>query len=239
MVTAVALTFVRRKPAHKAPAAYARVSAVGRDADALDAFVALGEAMSDANYTVNTVRETLDRVALRNNLDNAEVVVLPTAIIVSSRVRGQVLTRAVSTGSRPLTFHQVDAVDRVARSARDGNLTPGQVRTMVRLLREERQPFSGYKRVLAYSVASGSLSVLLGASVSGVVVATILGLLVGVLLTGSVRLPSRTRPLVTFGSALVVAVTVFWLLNVTAVDAGALPSLVAPLIIFLPGGGGR
>lgn len=232
---AVLLTVIRRRPARNEQPGYAVTSPVGRDVDTLDAMVALGEAMSDANYTVNTVRETLDVVARHNGLGSAEVIVLPTAIVVSSRVRGQVLTRAVGTGFRPLTFHQVDGVDRVARSARDGTLTPTQVKTMVRLLRDERPPFRSYQRVPAYAVASGALSVLLGASLSGVVVATALGLVVGVLLWLSKRLPDRTRPLVTFGSALLVSVTVFWLLNATALDAGALPSLVAPLIIFLPG----
>lgn len=235
VVTAVALMLMRRRPARSAISASEPPPSAGRGADALDAMIGLGEAMSDANYTVNTIRETLNTVAVRNNAANAEVVVLPTAIIVSSKVHGLVLTRAVSTGFRPLTFHQVDAVDRVARSARDGRLTPAQVQTMVRLLREEEPPFRAYQRVLAYAVASGALSVLLGASLAGVVIATALGVLVGTLLAVSRRLPGRTRPLVTFGSAFVVSVTVFWLLNVTAVDAGALPSLVAPLIIFLPG----
>lgn len=181
------------------------------------------------------IRETLNTVAARNNARHAEVVVLPSAIIVSSDVHGHVSTRAVSTGFRPLTFHQVDAVDRVARSARDGRLAPTQIQIMVRLRREEKQPFRAYQRVLAYAVASGALSVLLGASTSGVLIATVLGVVVGTFLAVSRRLPGRTRPLVTFGSAFLVSVTVFWLLNVTAVDAGVLPSLVAPLVIFLPG----
>lgn len=232
---AVLLLLLRRRPERPVRSGYAATSPVGRDVDTLDAMVALGEAMSDANYTVNTVRETLDRVAQHHGLGSAEVIVLPTAIIVSSRVRGQVLTRAVSTGFRPLTFHQVDSVDRIARSAREGTLTTTQVTTMARLMRDERQPFRAYQRVAAYAVASGSLSVLLGASLSGVGVALVLGLLVGILLGMSQRLPDRTRPLITFGSAFIVSVTVFWLLNVAAVDAGALPSLVAPLVIFLPG----
>lgn len=62
-----------------------------------------------------------------------------------------------------------------------------------------------------------------------------LGLFVGILLGVSQRLPEHTRPLLTFGSAFAVSVTVFWLLNVAAVDAGALPSLVAPLVSFLSG----
>lgn len=234
-VTAVVLALMRRRPARKAPSTYTVTARVGRDADTLEAMIALGEAMSDANYTVSTIQETVTAIATRNEMRGAEVIVLPTAIIVSSTVRGQVLTRAVSTGFRPLTFSQVDAVDRVARSARGGDLTPTQVRTMVRLLREERQQFRGYQRILAYAVASGALSVLLGASMAGVLTATVLGALVGTLLAVSRRLPGRTRPLVTFGSAFIVSVTVFWLLNVTPVDAGALPSLIAPLIIFLPG----
>lgn len=138
---AVLLLLLRRRPERPVRSGYAATSPVGRDVDTLDAMVALGEAMSDANYTVNTVRETLDRVAQHHGLGSAEVIVLPTAIIVSSRARGQVLTRAVSTGFRPLTFHQVDSVDRIARSAREGTLTTTQVTTMARLMRDERQPF--------------------------------------------------------------------------------------------------
>ena len=205
-------------------------------ADVLDAMTAAGEAMLDSGYPVTVVRSALVDMAAANHRRNAEVVVFPTALMVSIDTDGGgVLTRAVSAGHYTYLLYQVDAVGRVVTAARARPDSARWARRRLTRIRTLPVPFSRLQRLGGYVLLSASISVLLGASWAGVALAALLGIVVGTLLLVGERVPSPYRVLVTVGASLLVSVIVF-LIARTSLDPGVLPSLVAPLVILLPGG---
>ncbi len=208
------------------------------------ALEAIGEAMIDAGYTVMTVQESLEGIARVNGFPRTEIVAMPTALFVSTRSSpsasarggsaGEVHTGAISSGHRPLLLHQLDELDTIVGQARAGAIDANRARALVLLLRRLPPPYPAAVRVLAYVPVCAALAVLLGASATGVAVASVLGALVGaVLLLGS-RLPRSYTPLITVTLAFGCAAAVFLLVRL-GWDPGVLPSLIAPLVVLLPG----
>lgn len=89
-------------------------------------------------------------------------------------------------------------------------------------------------RVVGYAFLSGALSVLLGASWVGVLLAGGLGLVTGAALLVSERVPRRYGALITVAIAFLAALTVFLLLR-AGWGTGILAALLAPLVVLLPG----
>ncbi len=193
-----------------------------------------GEAMIDSGYDVSSVQSAMDDIAFANGLRHAESIALPTAILVSARIRGQVRTAAVATGHQTLQLHQIEELDEVVSAARRGIATPADASAAIARIRALPPPFSPPLQLLGLVLTSAGLSVLLGASLLGILVCAILGALVGALQLAGSRLPSRYQVLVTVQASFLVALSVF-LLSRTGLDFGVLPALVAPLVMLLPG----
>lgn len=198
------------------------------------AIEAVGKAMLDATYSVLTTETALEDIARVNGYPGTGVVAMPTALFVSTRGGGELYTGATSSGQNKLLLHQVDDLDDLVRSARAGDLTPTEILSEIHRIRSEPPPFSRGMRIAAYVLFCGALAVILGGSWGGTLIACVLGAMVGTvrLLTAGV---SRQRdPLVTVSLAFGVSTTVF-LLARAGWDPGVLPSLIAPLVILLPG----
>ncbi|WP_448808109.1 threonine/serine ThrE exporter family protein [Agromyces bauzanensis] len=204
----------------------------------LAAAEAVGDAMIQAGYSVMTVRAALEDIARVNHLPASQVVVFPTALLVSARGegehRGEHRTGAVSSGEGRLLLAQVDELQRTVDAARIGVLDPASTVERVRRIREMTPPYGRVLRVLGYAILSGALAVMLGTTWTGVALAVVLGALVGAALLVSERVPNRYGALITVGVAFAVSVVVFLLL-----DAGfgprILAALIAPLVVLLPG----
>lgn len=201
----------------------------------LAALEAVGEAMIDAGYSVSTVRLVLEDMARVNGFGHAEIVVFPTALFVSVRGVGELRTGAVASGLSRLTLGQIDALDDVVTDVRAAPSDPVAVIGRIREIRATASPYTGTQRVVAYGFLSSAISVMLGASWGGAAIAVILGLLVGVALHLGERVQQRFQALVTVALAFGVATVVFTLTSY-GFDPGVLPSLIAPLVILLPGG---
>ena len=207
----------------------------GGNAARLASLEAVGEAMLDAGYSVTGVRSALVDIAAVNGYPDTEVVVFPTALFVSARALGEARTGAVSSGHSELMLNQIDALDEVVRTARAGPSDPAAITSGVAAVRSLPKPYSRPQRVLAHALLSGSISILLGASLAGVGVAAALGLLSGFVLLRSANVWSRYQALITVGLAFAVSVVVFTLTRV-GLDPGVLAALIAPLVTLLPGG---
>lgn len=196
---------------------------------------AAGEAMIDAGYSVTGVRTALTDIARVNGQPATEIVVLPTALFVSTRRFGVVRTGAVSAGHQHLRLNQIDALDDVIRAARSLPSEPGAIKAAVAGVRTLPSPYTAIQRVVAHVVLSAGLSVLLDGSWAGVAVAAALGLVVGVVLLFTEALGHQYQALVTVGLAFVVSTSVFTLTQI-GLDPGVLAALIAPLVTLLPGG---
>ncbi|MGV8859122.1 threonine/serine ThrE exporter family protein [Rhodoglobus sp.] len=201
----------------------------------LDSLADVGEVMIDSGYPVSMVRTALHDVATANGYASAEVVVFPTALFVSLDDNGATLTRAVSAGGQSYLLHQVDVIDRVVKVGRVRSGSSAWVTRQLTKMRELAPPFTSAQRVLAYALTTGAISVLLGSSWLGVLIAALLGAGVGTLLLLSEHLPASFNALVIVGAALGSSLIVL-LAARAADDPGVLPSLVAPVVILLPGG---
>jgi uncharacterized membrane protein YjjP (DUF1212 family) len=207
----------------------------GADVEAgLAGMEAVGEAMIDAGYSVTGIRSALVDIAAVNGYPATEIVVLPTALFVSTRGHCEIHTGAVSSGHAPLRLNQIDALDDVVRAARTVPADPASVSAAVAAVRALPSPYSAPQRVAAYTLLSAALAVLLGASWGGVGAAAVLGLVIGVVLLVTQSIGRQYQALVTVGSAFAVSAAVFSLTQY-GLDPGVLAALIAPLVTFLPG----
>ncbi|HET8950832.1 MAG TPA: threonine/serine exporter family protein, partial [Solirubrobacteraceae bacterium] len=200
----------------------------------LAATEAVGEAMIDAGYSVVTVRQVLDDVARVNGLPASEVVVFPTALLVSARGEGELRTGAVSSGESKLLLSQIDHLQHTVDAARTGVLDPPSTLERIRQMRGLPAPFGPVQRVLGYAFLSVGLAVLLGASWFGIALSAVLGVGVGTLLLVGERVPRRYGALLTVAISFGVSLTIFLLLR-GPFGPDILPALIAPLVVLLPG----
>jgi uncharacterized membrane protein YjjP (DUF1212 family) len=201
----------------------------------LEALTAMGRAMIGSGYPVGLVQDALEEIAAVNGLPGTHAVVLPTSIIVSTAERGRTKTRAVSAGGGTYTLAQIDAIDTLQTQARRGDVSAAAIPHRLTEITAADPPFGRALRIAAYPVLSASIAVLLGASWAGVLVAGLLGVGVGLLLVFAETVRPSYSALVIVGAALGVSI-VGLLVARTSVDPGVLPSVVAPLVMFLPGG---
>ena len=138
-------------------------------AAALAAAEAVGSAMIQAGYSVETVQDVLGDIARVNGLPESEVLVFPNALLVSARGQGQHRTGAVASGDGQLLLSQIDEVQRTVDAARTGVLDPRSDGRADRAHpRRCRPPTAGSCASIGYAFLSAALSVLLGASWTGV-----------------------------------------------------------------------
>lgn len=100
-------------------AAVDHVRAADED-DVLAQLAEIGEALIDAGFDVNDVQSDLHRIAIANGLPDAEIVAMPTVLVVSTRSGSGVRTGAVTTGHERLLLHQIEALDDIVVQSRQG-----------------------------------------------------------------------------------------------------------------------
>jgi uncharacterized membrane protein YjjP (DUF1212 family) len=205
--------------------------------EVLRLMVTSGEAMIDAGHTVSSVAETLDDIAAAHGIPGAETVVLPTALLVSVPQGQAVATAAVTTGRRPLDLYQVDDLADVLRDATvpGSGVAPAALAERVAAVRDEPRPFGPLARLAGYLLLSVGLAALLGGSWVDLLVAGALGVAVGAVQIAVPPLSSGVQVALTVAVAFGVALAVL-LLARGVPHLGVLPSVIAPLALFLPGG---
>lgn len=200
----------------------------------LESMAALGTAMIDSGYPVGLVRDALEDLAAASGRPTVQAIIFPTSILVSSADSSMAQTRAVVAGDAPYLLYQVDMVDRIVGVARSRPGAAEWVRRQVGRLAALPAPFSRMQRIGAYGLLSAALSVLIGSSWLGVLLAGLLGLAVGTALLLTEHLASSYQALIVVAISLSVSLIVLVVARV--LDPGVLPALVAPLVILLPGG---
>src|SRR6478752_8875729 len=135
---------------------------------ALAAAEAVGSAMIQAGYSVETVQDVLGDIARVNGLPESEVLVFPNALLVSARGQGQHRTGAVTTGDGQLLLSQIDEVQQTVDAARTGVLNPRSIIERIDRVHAMPPTYGPVLRVLGYAFLSAALAVLLGASWAGV-----------------------------------------------------------------------
>ena len=127
----------------------------------LAATEAVGDAMIDAGFSGTTVRRALEDIASVNGLPSSQVLVFPTALLVSARGEGQHRTGAITSGEGRLLLSQVDELQRTVDAARKGVLDPASTVRRISEIRAMTPPYGPVLRVVGYVVLCAGLAVLL------------------------------------------------------------------------------
>jgi len=196
--------------------------------------VRLGEAMIDAGSPIVQVNATLQRVADVNGMPDAEIVTLPTALIVSVPQHETVQTAVSTAGTRALRLDQVADVLDLASAASRGEVLPHDgLRDLTTIVRSDPVSTPG-RRAAGYVTVAAGLSLVLGGGWLDVLLAAVLGGLVALIMFATRRMPNVYQGLLVAVCAFVVAVPVLLLVR-TGLPVGLLAPLAAPLVTFLPG----
>jgi uncharacterized membrane protein YjjP (DUF1212 family) len=191
--------------------------------------VRLGGAMATAGESVDRIRARLMAVSRAFDLDDAEIAVFPTMMLIET---GQGTTAQVHLSSQPgkrLRLDQVAALYDVLKDAEEGRI--GAVEGIERLDKLEsmgaRVPWA--IRLLGHGILSVGLALLFQPSVSGLVVGGLLGLLVGLL-----KLPHMPSLELVFPVVAAFAVAAI-VLGFSDTLNDPLGTAIPPLITLLPG----
>ncbi|MEO1056917.1 MAG: threonine/serine exporter family protein [Actinomycetota bacterium] len=203
------------------------------DTVTLDFLLELGEGLIDAGDAVHNVTGTLQAIATVNGIANLGAIVLPTALILSVPGADDVTTEVSVAGTAKLRLDQVEALIDVAQRAERGDLNPVDGRRALTEIRERPPAFLPIVQVVGSAVAAGGLALILRGGWPEVPIAAVLGGLVGLLNRLTARRRYLYRPFWPLLASFVASATTFAALRAT--DLIAFPTLVAPLITFLPG----
>ncbi len=224
-----------RGPDDASSTAAPSVEGTGTDTVTLQFLLELGHALIDAGDAVNHVESTVRTVAQINGLDGVGVLVLPSALVLSVQ-RGQTISTEVRTSdAAALRLDQIDDVFRLVRDAEEGTITPAEGRRRILRIRSGERPESWALLLVAYAISTVGLSLLLRAGWHEIVLATALGVLIGGLTIAARSLDPSYQALWPLLAAGIVSTAAFG--SARLIDhLTVFPVLVAPLIVFLPGG---
>jgi len=198
---------------------------------AMEFVVQLGATLIRAGVAVDEVQQTLLSLSDRFGLGEANILVLPTAVLVQPGPDGPARSQLVSFRRTWLRLDQISSLDDLTRSAERGEISAGAGLHRLGAIDEAEPPMGRLVRVLGMGVLSAGFALLLQPTPAGIVLAFVLGLAVGGF--GVVELPRLAAVLpvlATFG----VSVVVFEFAAHFNVD-NPIRMLIPPLVLFLPG----
>lgn len=192
----------------------------------------LAEGMNASAESVDRIGEQMLAIARAYGMDDTDVVVLPTVLLVQTGgiEHGRVAIRSVPKAS--FRFDQIAALYRLLEVARRAGVTPVDGIRRLNEIGAMTPRFGWVVRTLGHGVLTAGLSLLLAPTWQGVIVAFVLGAMIGLLKL--VRSPTLQliMPVV---AAFVCAVSVFLLAQWIQIG-DPIRLLIAPLATFLPGG---
>ncbi len=199
---------------------------------AIDYVLRLGPALHAYGYASPALERALVTASTRLGLVG-HFFSTPTSIFVafgSGSGQRTFLTRVEPGG---ISLGKLADIDGNARAVVDGSLTPSEALARIEAIEHQPPPFSRLVETIASGVASGAACRLLGGGAGDIVVATGLGILIGLLGVAAGRLRLQQGLFELIASALVSAAA----LMAASFGLGVSPavSTLAGLIIVIPG----
>lgn len=195
--------------------------------------VLLGEALIDCASPIAEVQRVLVDVAEVHGFPEAEIIALPTAVLVTLPGTSA-QTAAATAGGRSFRLDQVEDVVTLAEAARTGEIGTAEATARLRMIGLAPAPYSEPVLVAGYAVYSVGLSLILGGGWLDLLVVAGLGVLVALVRRLTSGRQTYLEALVVLGCAFGVSVVS---LGLARLDVGitVLPTLVPPIVMFLPG----
>lgn len=195
--------------------------------------LALGGALSRAGVAVSEIQERLDLVATSNGASRARIVVLPTALIVSLGRGEPASVESIPQVDGAWRLDQISALFELMALAEHGKISPADGLDKLDEIRAAKPRNGRIVAVIAHSVMAVGICLILQPTPRDLAATAVLGLLVGILVVATNGRPTLA-PLVPIMAATMVSALSFEAVKhgVTGPD---LRTLIAPLVIFLPG----
>lgn len=209
------------------------------DADAdrqLHAFVLeIGRALALAGAAVSETQDRLRRIAVANGVEDARIVVLPTALLIAFGRAGWTTVESVPqiTGGA-LRLDQISALYELVKEAELGDVRPSDGLRRMEEIRAMEPRHGALVTLIAYIAMTVGLCLVLQPTPDDVAMASGFGALVGLLILVT-RGHETLTVIVPILSATVVSALAFLAVKHGIADPG-LRSLIAALVVFLPGG---
>jgi uncharacterized membrane protein YjjP (DUF1212 family) len=200
--------------------------------DLQELIVRMGIAMTLGGEAVHLIQDRLYRIGIAQGVKHLEIAVLPTTLLVEI---GEASTARVQLGVRG--EHAVPRLDQLsdiytlAGALERSEVAPSEGLVQLGAILAAKPKRGALVRIIGYGVLSVGFSLLLQPAWGGLVVAFVLGLLVGLLTTWRL---ATLRTLLPILASFLVATLVFgaadWLEAENPIRA-----LIPPLVVFLPG----
>ncbi len=204
------------------------------DPETVPFLIELGRALIDSSSSVGDVQAELRAIAQTNGIRDLDVIVFPTALMVSVEERGGIITQVGTAGDAKLRLDQIDDITHLVNEARRGAVRPGAARAVLSRILAAPAPNSTPAMLAGYALSSAGLALVLHGGWRGIALATALGAVVGLFRLRTVGLGGALTPFWPLIAATTSAVVVFATARVTP-ELIIFPALVAPIIMFLPG----
>lgn len=194
--------------------------------------VGLGSALVLAGEAVDQVDAVLLRVAHHAGVDDLDVLVLPTVLMIQigGETRGHARLASLATSKR-LRLDQVSDVYELSGRAQRGEVEAAPALAELAAIVDRPAPFGWAIRTIGLGVLSAGFAMALQPTPFGVAIAFVLGIVVGVMMLAK---SPELRPILPVLASFVVATVVFVIAEHYQAE-NPIRNLIPPLVIFLPG----
>jgi uncharacterized membrane protein YjjP (DUF1212 family)/uncharacterized membrane protein YjjB (DUF3815 family) len=204
----------------------------GSPAELRHLIVQLGTAMVAAGDAVDVIEASLRRIVAAYGVTGAEIALLPTSLFVQTGTGDSALVQFSSQVAPPLRLDQIDGLYRLVGKLERAEVSVSAGLDKLACLYTRQQAVGWPLRTAGHAVLTAGLVLLIHPTLTGMLAALVLGLLIGLLKL--VRIPT---------AALILPVIASFLTGVAVLEAAGhlhidnpIRLLVAPLVTFLPGG---
>lgn len=200
---------------------------------AIEFVLRMGRAFHRHGFSASRVEEVMVRLAERLGLPQAQIFSTPTSIMAAFGPLGTQRSHLLRVEPGSVNLTQVSQLDRLAVAVVLGELTPQDGIERLRQIEEQPGVYGRLATVGAYVAASGTVSVFLGGGRAELVVASLIGLLTGLLALYAAPRPRLQRvfePLVALMASIVAGTAAR-----VALPHSVYVSTLAGLIVLIPG----
>ena len=202
-----------------------------KETDSIAFVLALGRALHRYGTPAHRLEEAMRVICARLDLE-CEVFTTPTAIIMSFGDPTELRTRLMRVEGGELDMDKLEQVDDLADDVAAQKVTPAEGVARLEKILGSRRRYGHALSTLMHAMTSGGLAVSFGGSLADVALASVIGLLLGLLAQVAARSTDQARVFELLGAAFV-SFAAACASSVVAIT----PSLVtvAALIVLLPG----
>ena len=174
--------------------------------DVLDMISSIGVALLDSNSATSDVHDTLVEIAQAYKLNDVQVVVFPTAVIVQ-HTGGDYRAEIKAAGGSTVRLDQVGALNELAHQARLGTIAPADLLDSLKDVVQSKPRFGPWLMVLGHTILTLGFGFMLNPTLNALPIYIGLGLAVGALILFGQKVPPLAIAMPVFAAFTATALT--------------------------------